>query len=330
MKLLSSACAVFSFLLYLLLLPYVAALKLLGARLPALTFSNAYELAESLEFALWHAVCALSSFLGFPISSSPPLQDGDAVWVAPHLEDLILALAEKHRVLVTPTNDALAKRLVALAGPKRDNIVLLPPDGVAGWLNASPKRRLKALVFGTPMERMSSKQLEMIPPEELHSALEASVISAHKLLSSSLPFLRTSGGRVLAILPSSLSSDQPTSTQNTINSGIRGMLDTFRVQESPHAIGVSILEYGRLRTTRRGSIRRQSISVPYALPDRAGAEGGKAQAPMGRFWEIPQLSPLVVTDTALHALTARYPMMFYAVGVDVKVERVRRMLRGVW
>jgi NAD(P)-dependent dehydrogenase (short-subunit alcohol dehydrogenase family) len=154
--------------------------------------------------------------------------------------------------------------------------------------------------------------LESLPVEQLQQILDARVLSAHRLIGSSVPLLKRSGGRILAIFPPSAPGSR------IADAGIKALLDNLRQEVAHDHIGISVLEHGRPRVQRRGSMlgRRQSEAAKMEQSPRRGS------------WVIPTLAPSAITDAAMQALQAKHAPPYFAIGMDVKLQRIARFFRG--
>lgn len=325
-NLLSNAAALASFAVYLLLLPYAVAFRIVASvasswlpRLPP--FDSVYRRAERAELSIYSWLCAIADTLGLAIQHIPALKTGEAVLVSPSTpEDLLLTLCESYKVFVPVDSETQERRLSVLAGAHSDNLCFLRGQDwaaavktVGEWIigDATSKqgqRRLAAVVVASPPDSSLGQTLDQLPPEQLQQIMEARMLAAHRLVIAAVPLLRRSnGGRILAIFPPS-----PPGSK-VADAGIKALLDNLRPELASDRIGITILEHGKLKIQRRGSIKRQSIDVKE-LP-RSG-------------WTVPAITSAAITDASVHALTARFVPPYLAIGMDVKLDRVARFFRG--
>lgn len=321
MAFVSTLTALLSFSIYLLLLPYALLFRTLAAAFPLSvpwTFAEFYSLLEAAERAIYSVLCSVYELFQPSESRTCRLAQTDAVLFASTAgcEDFLLNVAESRVVLVLDekenNSEANRKRLAALAGAHASNLVFLKDSGAAqSWL-AEHNLILGAAILPITSPKQPDSVTRMPVPRDLESRLN----ETHGLITALAPLLQN--GRIIVLLPPRISGAPNSTSLRVENAAVKSLLDSLQNESaplgSPH---ISTIEPGTIRLQRRGSLRRASIS-----------EDPKAVAPERDAWKIPGVSPAEIQSALKHALDAKWPMQHYAIGLDIKLERIKRVWSG--
>jgi NAD(P)-dependent dehydrogenase (short-subunit alcohol dehydrogenase family) len=165
--------------------------------------------------------------------------------------------------------------------------------------------------------------LELIGIPEFHQQLLVNVTGQLAVTQAFLGLIRSHSGRIVNMGSISGRSPSPfTGAYNTSKFAVEGLTDVLRMELKPWNISVSLIEPGAIATPIWSKSFVQSDIDRATLSESAELLYGKAMNSVRQRIEAiasKGISPDIVAQSVVHALTAKKPKTRYLVGSDAKL-----------
>ncbi|WP_017318177.1 SDR family oxidoreductase [Mastigocladopsis repens] len=168
--------------------------------------------------------------------------------------------------------------------------------------------------------------LELLPIAEFQQQLQVNVTGQLAVTQAFLGLLRQSRGRIVNM--GSISGRSPAPFLGAYNASkfaLEALTDVMRMELRPWGISVSIIEPGAIATPIWDKSLTQSDMAQQNLPQWAENLYGHAMNAVRKKVGIlasKGISPNIVAQAVVHALTAKKPHTRYLVGQDAKIAAV--------
>ena len=165
--------------------------------------------------------------------------------------------------------------------------------------------------------------LEFVPAALLRRQFEVNVIGLHAVTAAFLPLIRRGHGRIVNIGSISGKIASPFIGPYTASKhAVEGLTDSLRLELAPEGIHVAVIEPGQVRTPiwDKGVAAFSETSERFP-PEALARYGMRLRVFRWLLERAPRVavSPEVVADRVVHALTSSEPRTRYVVGSDARV-----------
>jgi NAD(P)-dependent dehydrogenase (short-subunit alcohol dehydrogenase family) len=165
--------------------------------------------------------------------------------------------------------------------------------------------------------------LELVGIADFHQQLLVNVTGQLAVTQAFLGLLRSHRGRIVNMGSISGISPSPfTGAYNTSKFALEGLTDVLRMELKPWNISVSLIEPGAIATPIWSKSFMQSDVARATLPESAEHLYGQAMNSVRQRVEAIAsngISPNIVAQAVVHALTSKKPKTRYLVGSDAKL-----------
>jgi NAD(P)-dependent dehydrogenase (short-subunit alcohol dehydrogenase family) len=173
--------------------------------------------------------------------------------------------------------------------------------------------------------------VELLRPEDVRRQFDTNVTGQIVVTQRFLPLLRSSHGRIVNMGSLTGELSFPFSgPYSGSKAALAALTDALRVEVAPWGIEVCLIEAGNIRTgiweKHVADVRRLIMRVPE---ERLSLYRRRLEADLEMVEHLQHggVSPRVVEDAILHALTAERPKTRYLVGLDAKT--LSRLVRFI-
>jgi NAD(P)-dependent dehydrogenase (short-subunit alcohol dehydrogenase family) len=165
--------------------------------------------------------------------------------------------------------------------------------------------------------------LEFVPAALLRRQFEVNVIGLHAVTAAFLPLIRRGHGRIVNIGSISGRIASPFIGPYTASKhAVEGLSDSLRLELAPEGIHVAVIEPGQVRTPiwDKGVAAFSEVSERFP-PEAQARYGMRLRVFRWLLERAPRVavSPELVADRVVHALTSSEPRTRYVVGSDARV-----------
>ncbi|MBW4646722.1 MAG: SDR family NAD(P)-dependent oxidoreductase [Goleter apudmare HA4340-LM2] len=172
--------------------------------------------------------------------------------------------------------------------------------------------------------------LELLPVPEFRRQLEVNVTGQLAVTQGFLGLLRQGKGRIVNMGSISGRSAAPfLGAYNASKFALEALTDVMRMELRPWKISVSIIEPGAIATPIWGKSFSQADTAQANLPQSALNLYGQTMKAVRKSIGIIAsngISPNIVAEAVVHALTAKHPKTRYLIGQDAKIGALLKRL----
>lgn len=162
--------------------------------------------------------------------------------------------------------------------------------------------------------------LEFVPLEDVQKQFDVNVVGQVAVIQAFMPLLRKARGRIVTI--GSVGGRVSTPFQATYNASkfaMEAMTDSLRVELRPWGMEVTIIEPGNIATPMWNKAARMFDDLRDQVPSQTFQYYGPVLEKLRRHVAKQRdVSPDIVAEAVLHALTAERPKTRYLVGDDAR------------
>ncbi|MDZ8186108.1 MAG: SDR family oxidoreductase [Nostoc sp. ChiSLP02] len=168
--------------------------------------------------------------------------------------------------------------------------------------------------------------LELLPIAEFQNQMNVNVTGQLAVTQAFLGLLRQGRGRIVNM--GSISGISPTPFLGAYNASkfaLEALTDVMRMELKPWGISVSIIEPGSIATPIWNKSLNQAETGQNSLPESALNLYGRAMNIVRQKMQAIAsrgISPDIVAQAVVHALTAKQPKTRYLIGQDAKIQAV--------